>query len=373
MRSFLISNLSSVAAASTHQRGNNGASEVEVQENPTESRDAGQHAFVESVIAGLEQVVEDAEPQASPSRIQTAQDIGGIKDFDPDIHVVADPALHIPIENFHPDIRDEVRRAYFLNGPTQPTGHNFPHKSTNNSVFHELWFKNYDWLEYSVSKDAAYCFYCFLFRQDDEKFGHDAFTKAGYRNWKNAYSGFPTHVGGPSSYHNRARMDSNDFENQRSSISHKFKAQTREAEMSCEARVTASLDVASFLLMQGHTFRGHDESSSSLNRGNFLEMLEWYKSRKAEVKAAFDELCPSNARMTCPMIQKELAKSCAQEIIQVIKEDIGTSLYSILIDESRDISIAEQMAVVVRLVIGKYNNLHYLASLSLQSSVIVLI
>jgi hypothetical protein len=24
-------------------------------------------------------------------------------------------------------------------------------------------------------------------------------------------------------------------------------------------------------------FRGHDESSSSLNKGNFLEMIDWYK------------------------------------------------------------------------------------------------
>lgn len=99
------------------------------------------------------------------------------------------------------------------------------------------------------------------------------------------------------------------------------------------------------------------------NRGNFLEMLEWYKSRKAEVKPAFDELCPSNARMTSLMIQKELAKSCAQEITQVIKEEIGTNLYSILIDESCDISITEQMAMIVRLIIAKYNSFYYCASI----------
>jgi hypothetical protein len=26
-------------------------------------------------------------------------------------------------------------------------------------------------------------------------------------------------------------------------------------------------------------FRGHDESSSSSNKGNFLEMVEWYKAK----------------------------------------------------------------------------------------------
>jgi len=34
----------------------------------------------------------------------------------------------------------------------------------------------------------------------------------------------------------------------------------------------------------------------------------------------------------------------------VIKKEIGNKLFSVLIDESRDISIPEQMAVIVRLV-----------------------
>jgi len=55
--------------------------------------------------------------------------------------------------------------------------------------------------------------------------------------------------------------------------------------------------------------------------------------------------------MTSPEIQKDLAQSCALEISKVIKEEVGGNLFSILIDESRDISIAEQMAVIVRLVL----------------------
>jgi hypothetical protein len=49
--------------------------------------------------------------------------------------------------------------------------------------------------------------------------------------------------------------------------------------------------------LQGEPFRGHDESSTSLNRGNFLELLDWYKQRNDEVKRSFDELCPKNAKM----------------------------------------------------------------------------
>jgi hypothetical protein len=102
--------------------------------------------------------------------------------------------------------------------------------------------------------------------------------------------------------------------------------------------------------MQGHSFRGHDESDSSLNKGNYREMIDWYKDKKEDVRIAFEELCPENCQMLAPSIQKDLAKCCAQEVTQVIMGEMqmGSGLFSILIDESHYISIKEQMAVIVR-------------------------
>ena len=100
--------------------------------------------------------------------------------------------------------------------------------------------------------------------------------------------------------------------------------------------------------LQGEPFRGHDESLASLNKGNFLEFLDWYKERNEQVRLAFDETCPKNAKMTSPTIQKELAECCAIGVTRAIKEKMAGCLFSILIDESRDISVKEQMAVVVR-------------------------
>ncbi|XP_062229974.1 uncharacterized protein LOC133927506 [Phragmites australis] len=314
------------------------------------------HATIEAVVSNIAQVeigVDDAQPQAQQEENEQ-EGIDLIVEFNPLVHVVADPALRIPIEGFHPNIKSEVRRAYLLRGPTQPIGHNFPRKRVGKDwrLFQPKWFKDYDWLEYSVSKDAAFCFYCFLFRQEaeHEKFGHVVFTKTGYDDWKHTYRGLPGHVGGVSGCHNKTRLCTEDFKNQRASISHKIDSNSKDAEMLYEVRLTAALDVASYLISQGHAFRRHDESASSLNKGNFLEMIDWYKKRNEEVRVAFDELCPKTARMTSHKIQKDLTQSCAEEITEVIKEEIGDSLFSILIDESRDISIAEQMAVLVRFV-----------------------
>ena len=51
--------------------------------------------------------------------------------------------------------------------------------------------------------------------------------------------------------------------------------------------------------------------------------------------------------MTSPYIQKDITQAAAEEITNIIIKDLGDLLFLILIDESRDISIKEQMVVVL--------------------------
>ena len=69
------------------------------------------------------------------------------------------------------------------------------------------------------------------------------------------------------------------------------------------------------------------------------------------MKEAFEFEGSGNCLMLSPDIQKELAKCCAHEVTQVIKDEIGDRNFAVLIDESRDSSIKEQMSVIVRLVV----------------------
>jgi hypothetical protein len=118
--------------------------------------------------------------------------------------------------------------------------------------------------------------------------------------------------------------------------------------MKYETRLETSLVIVSLLALQGEPFRGYEETITSLNKGNFLKTLEWHKIRNEEVRKEFDELCPKNAKMTSRTIQKELASCCAQTISRAIKEDMGDNMFSILVDESRDILVKEQMAIVIK-------------------------
>ena len=266
--------------------------------------------------------------------------------------IVSDPGLRKPIEEYHINIRDAIRREYLLRGPCQPIGHVYPKKTQSGRErnFRDAWFQKYPWLEYSVSKDAAFCFYCYLFKQPrPDNFGVEGFTNKGVSNWKNATQIFAEHVGKVDSLHNKARKHCEDFRNQRQSVRHVISTGSTKQEEAYLGRLTVVLAVVRFLLLQALAFRGHDESYTSSNKVNYLELMDWLKKRDKDAKNLLDN-APGNNLLTSPTIQKELCEACAKQTTKAILDDIGDKNFSILVDESRDASIKEQMAVVVRLV-----------------------
>ncbi|KAG2574030.1 hypothetical protein PVAP13_7KG294901 [Panicum virgatum] len=235
--------------------------------------------------------------------------------------LIGDPGKRKPIDDYQPEIRDQVRRAYALNGPTQPRDLVFP----------------------------PYCLYCYLFFNSSkpEKFGSSVFAHQGYVNWKKAKGTFNKH--NICKTHVEARQKCEDFMNQRTNVGRKLVQVGKEEEKRYEIRLTTSLDVARFLIMQGDAFRGHDESSTSLNKGTFREMVDWYKDKVEIVKAAYEKGY-KNCQMLSPYVQKDLTKACAEEVMSVIMDEIRGRKFSMLIDESRDVSIKEQMTVILRFV-----------------------
>lgn len=117
-------------------------------------------------------------------------------------------------------------------------------------------------------------------------------------------------------------------------------------------RLCASIGVVRILLKQGLPFRGHDESENSNNRGNFLEILEWLCGYNVDFKSVTFKNAPENMKLISPDIQKDIVSAISIEIINTIASEIGDSLFAILVDESRDMSSKEQMAIVLRYVDG---------------------
>ncbi|XP_022874191.1 uncharacterized protein LOC111393022 [Olea europaea var. sylvestris] len=138
--------------------------------------------------------------------------------------------------------------------------------------------------------------------------------------------------------------------NQKQSISYVISSQSSSQQRSYRTRLTAVLDCTRLLLMQGLSFRSHDESEESLNRGNLIKVLNWYAARCKEIKEVLFSNASGNDQMTSPTIQKDLINCCAVETTRAIINEIGDSLFSILVDEARDNSMKEQMTVVLRFV-----------------------
>ena len=112
--------------------------------------------------------------------------------------------------------------------------------------------------------------------------------------------------------------------------------------------LSASIDCIRFLLCQSLSFRGHDESNTSNNRGNFIELLQFLADHNDSVKAVVFENASGNLQLTAPAIQKDIVNAAAVETVNAIMFDMGDALFSILIDEARDNSVKEEMAVVLR-------------------------
>ena len=87
-------------------------------------------------------------------------------EFNPN-EIVCDPSRRKQIHTYAQDIQDQVRRAYILKCPMQPNLPCFPCTQLGSATraFCKSWYKKYTRIEYIEFKDAAYCLYCFLFKQ----------------------------------------------------------------------------------------------------------------------------------------------------------------------------------------------------------------
>ncbi|XP_056688709.1 uncharacterized protein [Spinacia oleracea] len=72
--------------------------------------------------------------------------------------------------HFHPSDKDTVIREYIQRELCQPKTFAFPFGTFRQRIrrFNPKWFDDHgDWLEYSIEKDATYCFGCYLFKKDN--------------------------------------------------------------------------------------------------------------------------------------------------------------------------------------------------------------
>jgi hypothetical protein len=289
-----------------------------------------------------------ASSSANVEAMETQHPNEGIEIVDYEL-LETDPGIRPPISSYHPNIQNEVRKAYLKIGPHKPP-HNFVYpwsvQGKQRRRFCKHWFDLYEWIDYSESKDLAFCLPCFLFK-NVSKYGGDHFVGDGFGDWKNAHR-LAKHATSCNSHIDCVHMGYA-LMNPKQSVEAAFVKQTKQMNDDYRVRINTSLIATKYLLRCGLPFRGHVEKHDTLFKGPFLELVGTLKEANPEIASVLDN-APGNNYMTAPKIQKDLAAACAFEITQQIICDIADDVFCVLIDESGDVAGKEQMAVVIRYV-----------------------
>lgn len=242
----------------------------------------------------------------------------------PYVSIERDPGKRKQICEYPIKERDEVRRAYLNVGPYQPKllAYQRTQFGKQTRSFQEHWYSKFHWLEYSSSTAKAYCFYCFLFLTDPTQQNLSSLATDGFNSWKRVCNGdkcaFLTHVGtSSSSHHNTSLKKAEGLMKPSQHIDKVMLAISSEEVQKNRLRLKTTIASVRWLALQGCSFRGHNESSKSLNRGNFLEMLDAFGRMNKEVGEVLNSAARNNT-YTSPEVQKKILNIMANRIRQRI-------------------------------------------------------
>ncbi|XP_052189870.1 uncharacterized protein LOC127799688 [Diospyros lotus] len=314
---------------------------------PPPKKSKNLYSFFSKIDQSSETATVDGLTEAQPS-ISTEQippipsseiehSLSSTPELQPFTAIERDPGKRKQLYEHPINLRDEIRVTYLKVGPYQPKLIEYPRTEGKSQArhFQEKWFNQFPWLEYSPTMDKAYCFYCFLFQICGNFSNSSALVITGYYKWKRVNDGlkcaFLTYVG--SSNHNMCERRAKDLMRPSQHIDKVMHIVMREEVERRRLRVKTSFRSVQWLAFQGCAFRGHDESSSSLNRVNFIEMN-----------------APQNAQYIAPSIQKEMLHIMANRVRRMIREEVRDEYFCILVDEAQDASNREQMAIILRFV-----------------------
>ncbi|KAJ6648275.1 Zinc finger MYM-type protein 1 [Pseudolycoriella hygida] len=191
---------------------------------------------------------------------------------------------------------------------------------TNTRAFQLGWLDRFQWLEYSVSRDAAYCFVC---RQFDVVGSKElAFKVNGFSNWKRALeknAGFVkheqavTHKSAMISWHERKTRIANN--NGISELVSNTVLQKRRFYMK------TMIEILIFLITNEVAIRGSWDIDNHKEDGVFRNLFEFEISHNKELRKCA-EFMPKNATYLSPDIQNELIWTIAKITHQQIVDDV---------------------------------------------------
>ena len=272
-----------------------------------------------------------------------------LDDVDP-LHIDRNPGNRVQITSLDVNLREVTRRAYLLAGPLV-CDTDGP-RNTDGRRFFTEWSSKYPWIEYSTTKDAAFCFHCFIMVTTTRR-QESAFVEVGFSRWDKVGGdacSFKRHEGSFGSQHHQNVQACIALLADKTHVDQLFLRQVSAEIARNRSRLEVAVHCARFLGKQALAFRGHDESEDSSNRGNYIELMQLLADHNATIAANVLSNAPDNNKYTSPDVQKDICRALAAEAVRKICDDIGNEKFCILVDESADVSGKEQMTIILRYV-----------------------
>jgi len=222
--------------------------------------------------------------------------------------------------------------------------------------FRAEWYGRWDWLEYSATSDAAFCFPCRKFGDQnlEECQGmrlEPAFARNGYRDWKHAtelHKGFPKHA---ASKEHLACYSTWKEKANRSALGQEISTLVSSATIERNRFYFSTLiDIAAFLAIHQLAFRGRSDAFASTEKegnGLFMSFLFYTMEKDERLRKVVDTI-PGNATYTSADMQNELIAAMSSVVTDKIREEIGESWYTIKADGTKDSTGTENISIVVR-------------------------
>ncbi|XP_050065586.1 52 kDa repressor of the inhibitor of the protein kinase-like [Aphis gossypii] len=235
-------------------------------------------------------------------------------------------------------------------------------------------FEQFNWLHYSTAKGGLFCKYCVLFA---DKGGKDKnvtlnkfvnFPLNKYAKILGVDGDFQSHS--RHLYHKNAMQVPIDFldryKNPQKEIINLMSTQRMQQITENRERLRPIIECIIFLGRQNLAFRGHRDQGKlntnidllPTNESNFRQLLKFIIASGDKVLEKHLQTTSAKATYISHTTQEQLIECCKEEILSHILNNVKESCYySIIFDETTDISHISQLSLSLRCV-DKVNNVH---------------
>ncbi|XP_054995663.1 zinc finger MYM-type protein 1 isoform X1 [Sorex araneus] len=196
----------------------------------------------------------------------------------------------------------------------------------------------------SIKKDMTFCYSCQLFCQKNFSYGGESFTLQEISKWKKTLEKFRKHE--KSEMHLKSLQFWREYQFCGETANNNIPISSKQIEEN-KKYLKLVIENILFLGKQCLSLRGDEKSVLSINKGNFLELLEIRAKDKGE--EIFQLMTSQLDFYNSTQIQNDIIEIIKSEMLQDIVNEINvSSAFSIICDEISDKGIKNQISICVR-------------------------